>query len=420
MQQLHKNDQTREEYAPSAAHMTDTIQDTAAAQSRGLGGGTDVMGEPINPTSQQGYADSPAPDYSGSYPTSGGSYPSTTDSQTPTNLPSAASATHSSAAGLPPSQIPGQSTSATHQSTSSANPAQTSPYVQTTSIPGGTSKTPMDSIMNVFNKWTKKAEDMTGNVWSHLKTGPNVADTALGRLAIGTKAMAEGGLENVFRQSFEVAPEEHLLKSFACYLSTSTGPVAGTLYLSTHKLAFCSDRPLAIPGSSSSPTAKQSTPHSKTHSAATDYTSSAQQQQQWVFYKVAVPVSQLDVVNPVENTKKKPSERYVQVKTVDGHEFWFLGFVNYDKGVKNLQDTLARNTNVASGTVNSTPSSNMYSDPASTATNAPYSATNSTPSSNKYSDRTSTTTNAPYIGADSSPSGNMYTCPASTNAPQYH
>lgn len=78
-----------------------------------------------------------------------------------------------------------------------------------------------------------------------MKTAPSVADAALGRIAQGTKILAEGGYEKVFRQTFETVPEEQLQNSYACYLSTSAGPVMGILYVSTAKLAFCSDNPLS-------------------------------------------------------------------------------------------------------------------------------------------------------------------------------
>jgi len=78
-----------------------------------------------------------------------------------------------------------------------------------------------------------------------VKTGPSFADAAVGRIAQGTKVLAEGGYEKIFQQTFETVPEEKLVKTFACYLSTSAGPVMGVLYLSTAKLAFCSDNPLS-------------------------------------------------------------------------------------------------------------------------------------------------------------------------------
>ncbi|RVX06822.1 GEM-like protein 5 [Vitis vinifera] len=66
---------------------------------------------------------------------------------------------------------------------------------------------------------------------------------------------------------------EKLKKSFACYLSTSTGPVAGTLYLSNIHVAFCSDRPLSFTAPSG--------------------------QETWSYYKVMVPLSKIGTINPV-------------------------------------------------------------------------------------------------------------------------
>ncbi|KAG6506686.1 hypothetical protein ZIOFF_032013 [Zingiber officinale] len=67
----------------------------------------------------------------------------------------------------------------------------------------------------------------------------------MGRIAQTTKVISEGGYEKVFHQTFEKLPGEKLKKSYACYLSTSSGPIMGVLYLSTANLAFCSDNPLS-------------------------------------------------------------------------------------------------------------------------------------------------------------------------------
>ncbi|KAG6532470.1 hypothetical protein ZIOFF_006316 [Zingiber officinale] len=72
-----------------------------------------------------------------------------------------------------------------------------------------------------------------------------ITDAAMGRIAQTTKVISEGGYEKVFHQTFEKLPGEKLKKSYACYLSTSSGPVMGVLYLSTANLAFCSDNPLS-------------------------------------------------------------------------------------------------------------------------------------------------------------------------------
>jgi hypothetical protein len=78
-----------------------------------------------------------------------------------------------------------------------------------------------------------------------VKVGNSVTDSAWGRLSHGTRLLTEGGFKGVYKQTFSgFAPNEQLRKTYACYLSTSTGPVGGTLYITNQKFAFCSDRPL--------------------------------------------------------------------------------------------------------------------------------------------------------------------------------
>uniref|UniRef100_A0A5B6YQM5 Putative GEM-like 1 n=1 Tax=Davidia involucrata TaxID=16924 RepID=A0A5B6YQM5_DAVIN len=203
--------------------------------------------------------------------------------------------------------------------TATTMPPESNPYVSPSPVPASSVKNKMGTVKDVLGKWgkkaaeaTKKAEDLAGNMWQHLKTGPSFADAAVGRIAQGTKVLAEGGYEKIFRQTFETVPEEQLLKTYACYLSTSAGPVMGILYLSTAKLAFCSDNPLSY---------------------------KVGDQTQWSYYKVVIPLHQLKAVNP-STSKVNPAEKYIQIISVDNHEFWFMSFVNYDSAVKTLQSIL--------------------------------------------------------------------------------
>lgn len=54
---------------------------------------------------------------------------------------------------------------------------------------------------------------------------------------------------------------------------------------------------------------------------------------------MVVPLDKVKEVVPSFN-ENKPQERYIQIVTQDGHDFWFMGFVNYDKGVMNMQRAL--------------------------------------------------------------------------------
>jgi len=84
-------------------------------------------------------------------------------------------------------------------------------------------------------------------IFTAVRIGYSLADAVVARIIQGTKVLTLGGSDALFQQSFGVFPGEKLIKSFACYLSTSTGPVIGTLYISNLRLAFCTDHPLYYP-----------------------------------------------------------------------------------------------------------------------------------------------------------------------------
>lgn len=39
--------------------------------------------------------------------------------------------------------------------------------------------------------------------------------------------------------------------------------------------------------------------------------------------------------------RENPPERYIQIVTIDGHDFWFMGFVNFEKAKHHLLETLS-------------------------------------------------------------------------------
>ncbi|KAL3714492.1 hypothetical protein ACJRO7_006416 [Eucalyptus globulus] len=111
-------------------------------------------------------------------------------------------------------------------------------HVAPLNAPAPSGRSPMDRICGALNRCgkrfkdaTRKAETLADNVWHHLRTSPSITDAAMARLAQGTKVLAEEGRDKVFQQTFEILPGEKLVKAYACYLSTSTGPVIGTLFV---------------------------------------------------------------------------------------------------------------------------------------------------------------------------------------------
>ncbi|RZS12177.1 hypothetical protein BHM03_00043585 [Ensete ventricosum] len=55
--------------------------------------------------------------------------------------------------------------------------------------------------------------------------------------------------------------------------------------------------------------------------------------------QVVVPLDQLRAVNPSANPRNA-SDKYIQIVTVSNHEFWFMGFISYEKALKNLREAL--------------------------------------------------------------------------------
>lgn len=184
------------------------------------------------------------------------------------------------------------------------------PYVQYTPINTNAS----GSVLQKFNSWSAKAEATANNIWHNLKTGSSVSGAAWGKVNLRAKAMTGGGFETIYKHTFATYPNEVLKKTFACYLSTSTGPVSGTLYLSNVHVAFCSDRPLSFTAPSG--------------------------QETWSYYKILIPLSNIGTINPVL-MRENQTERYIQLVSTDGHDFWFMGFVNYEKATNHLFDSMS-------------------------------------------------------------------------------
>ncbi|XP_057800537.1 GEM-like protein 5 [Salvia miltiorrhiza] len=184
------------------------------------------------------------------------------------------------------------------------------PYIQYSPIERNS-----NSVLQKFNTWSTKAEATANNIWKNLKTGSSVSGAAWGKLNLGAKAITGGGFEALYKHSFATYPNETLKKTFASYLSTSTGPVAGTLYLSDVHVAFCSDRPLSFTAPSG--------------------------QETWSHYKILIPLANIGSINPVM-MREDPKERYIQLVSTDGHDFWFMGFVNYDKATTHLFDSISK------------------------------------------------------------------------------
>ncbi|XP_011021996.1 PREDICTED: GEM-like protein 4 [Populus euphratica] len=176
--------------------------------------------------------------------------------------------------------------------------------------PPALKKTKKDSILERMNKLGRKADNFANGVREHVRLGSKITETVKGKLSLGAKILQEGGVEKTFKRLFVVSEDEKLLKVSQSYLSTTAGPLAGLLFISNQKLAFCSERAIKF----SSPNGKSVRVH----------------------YKVVIPLRKIKRVSQSENVKK-PSQKYMQIVTVDDFDFWFMGFFNHQKTFKYLE-----------------------------------------------------------------------------------
>jgi len=171
-----------------------------------------------------------------------------------------------------------------------------------------------------------------------VRLGSKITETVKGKLSLGAKILQEGGVEKTFKLLFVVSEDEKLLKVSQSYLSTTAGPLAGLLFISNQKLAFCSERSIKF----SSPNGKSVRVHYKVtnKNILASFLSVSSSHKLFnilhQYLQVVIPLRKIKRVSQSENVKK-PSQKYMQIVTVDDFDFWFMGFFNHKKTFKYLQ-----------------------------------------------------------------------------------
>uniref|UniRef100_A0A803LPG9 GRAM domain-containing protein n=1 Tax=Chenopodium quinoa TaxID=63459 RepID=A0A803LPG9_CHEQI len=193
------------------------------------------------------------------------------------------------------------------------------PYIKSSpASPPITAANTLTSIGQMLESGTKKVESFAGNLFTHFRTGPGITTVAASRLDHAARFVIRGGSEHVFQKEFGHIPGENLKKSHACYLSITGGPILGTLFVSNIRVGFKSDGPV--------------------------WTGPGCGPGQWVYYKIVIFVNQIEAVNSVTN-HTNTIQKYIEIVTKDGHEFWFMGFILYDKALSNLNEALHNSNN---------------------------------------------------------------------------
>lgn len=168
----------------------------------------------------------------------------------------------------------------------------------------------MESVFDKMSKISEKVENLAQGIREHVKIGAKLSETVKGKLRLGARILQVGGVKKVFKHNFSVRDGEKLLKASQCYLSTTSGPIAGLLFISTDRVSFCSERSIKISNSNG------------------DFLR--------IHYKVSIPIQKIKRADQSENMKD-PSRKYIDIVTKDDFEFWFMGFLNHQRTFNFLQ-----------------------------------------------------------------------------------
>ncbi|CAN4080899.1 unnamed protein product [Withania somnifera] len=101
-------------------------------------------------------------------------------------------------------------------------------------------------VIGKMNELRERMDCLAQGIRDHVSLSPKITETLKGKLSLGAKILQVGGLEKIFKQKFSVGDDEKLLKVSQCYLSTTAGPMAGLLFISTEKVSFCSERSIKL------------------------------------------------------------------------------------------------------------------------------------------------------------------------------
>ncbi|KAL8201447.1 hypothetical protein R6Q57_012786 [Mikania cordata] len=168
---------------------------------------------------------------------------------------------------------------------------------------------PTSSKINV----TERKDSLAVSTKNHVSLGPKLLETVKHKLSYCAKFLPLGNKGRIFSKNLIMRDCEKMLHASRCSIYTTAGAITGILFVSSERVGFCSDKSL------------------KTYSASGEVLKFQ--------YKVSIPLAKIKGVGESMNTKR-PSNKYVELVTVDNFSFWFLGFQNHKKTLRYLLQTI--------------------------------------------------------------------------------
>ncbi|XP_071692096.1 putative GEM-like protein 8 [Rutidosis leptorrhynchoides] len=163
---------------------------------------------------------------------------------------------------------------------------------------------------------TLSSSSKNNGVDRKVNLGPILIEIMKNKLSFGAKKFPIGREGTIFSKRFRTTNNEKLLHATRCYIYTIAGAIAGSLFVSSERVGFCSDKSL------------------KTYSATGEMLKFQ--------YKVSIPLGKIKGIGESMNVKK-PSNKYVEFVTLDDFSFWFWGFSDYKKTLRYLRQTISHN-----------------------------------------------------------------------------
>ncbi|PWA51029.1 GRAM domain-containing protein [Artemisia annua] len=153
-------------------------------------------------------------------------------------------------------------------------------------------------------------------VWikNYVSLGLKLVEIMRHKLSYGAKVIKFGSQDKSFRKSFGIKEGEKLLQASQCYLYTTTGAIAGLLFVSTQRVAFCSNRSI------------------KTYSTTGKLIKFQ--------YKVSIPLRKIKGVGESMDITNA-SNKFVELVTIDGFSFWFMGFFKHKETLRFLHHAIS-------------------------------------------------------------------------------
>ncbi|KAK7314773.1 hypothetical protein VNO77_33301 [Canavalia gladiata] len=153
-----------------------------------------------------------------------------------------------------------------------------------------------------------------GNSKLTIQMGPKLSETLKGKLSLGTRIIQGGGRGNIFKNIFGMKEKEQLLKASQCYY------IPQLVLLLEYSLSQLKRLHFTVKGPQHSLLQLES------------YIGAP--------YKVLIPIEKIKKVYESQNVNKL-EEKYIEIVTEDESEFWFVGFLRYEKALRNLKKAIA-------------------------------------------------------------------------------